>query len=100
MEQREFLRKQMLKKTREKIEEKFAGKEIHIIKAVNLLSDLDSVSNLLMENLSEWKKRSPTGEAASAFDSLEENLKHIESEKKTLTEFIEKEMNTELLRLS
>jgi hypothetical protein len=100
MEQREFLRKQMLKKTREKIEEKFAGKEIHIIKAVNLLTDLDSVSNLLMENLSEWKKRSPTGEAMDAFNSLEENLKNIEGEKKTLTEFIEKEINAELPNFS
>jgi len=35
----------MLKKTREQINEKFAGKEIHIIKAVNLLGDLDSINN-------------------------------------------------------
>jgi len=100
MEQREFLRKQMLKKTREKIEEKFAGKEIHIIKAVNLLTDLESITNLMKENFSEWEKRSPTGEAQKEFVVLEKNVKTVEEEKKSLIEFIEKEMNEELPNFS
>ncbi|HNV01207.1 MAG TPA: hypothetical protein PKK60_02150 [archaeon] len=95
MEQREFLRKQMLKKTREQIEEKFAGKEIHIIKAINLLSDLESINNLMGENVSEWKLRQPTGEAEKEFLNLEKNVKNINDQKEKLIEFIQKEMNTE-----
>jgi hypothetical protein len=95
MDLRTELRKKLLKKTREQINEKFAGKEIHIIKAVNLLSDLESVANLLKENTSEWKARAPTGEAQDAFIKLENNSKNIEEEKKSLTEFVEKEMRIE-----
>ncbi|MFA6268404.1 MAG: hypothetical protein WCW13_05630 [archaeon] len=100
MEQREFIRKQMLKKTKEQINEKFAGREIHIIKAVNLLSDLDSISNLMKENASEWKVRQPTGEAEKAFLELETNTKGIEEEKTKLTEFIQKEMSAEFPNFS
>jgi hypothetical protein len=100
MEQREFLRKQMLKKTKEQINEKFAGREIHIIKAVNLLSDLDSINNLMKENASEWKIRQPTGEAEIAYSELEKNTQSIEEEKKRLTEFIEKEMKEEFPNFS
>jgi nucleolar protein 56 len=100
MEQREFLRKQMLKKTREQIEEKFAGKEIHIIKAINLLSDLESINNLMGENVSEWKLRQPTGEAEKEFLNLEKNVKNINEQKEKLTEFIQKEMNTEFPNFS
>ncbi len=100
MEQRDFLRKQMLKKTREQINEKMAGKEIHIIKAINLLSDLDSINNLMNENASEWKTRQPTGEAEEAFRVLEKNTESIAQEKEELIKFIEKEMNTEFPNFS
>ena len=100
MEQRDFLRKKMLKKTREQINEKFAGKEIHIIKAVNLLTDLDSINNLMRENLSEWQVRTPNGEALEAFGELETNTLSIETEKAKLNEFIQKEMRTEFPNFS
>lgn len=100
MEQRDFLRKQMMKKTREQINEKFAGKEIHIIKAVNLLGDLDSINNLMRENLNEWQIRAPNGEALEAFGLLETNTLSIESEKAKLNEFVQKEMKTEFPNFS
>lgn len=100
MNQIEILRKQLLKKTKEQINEKFAGKEIHIIKAVRLLSDLESVSNLLKENASEWKTRQPTGEAQDEYKLLEKNSSEIEQEKNSLTEFIEKEMSAEFPNFS
>ena len=95
MEQREFLRKTMMRKTREQINEKFAGKEIHIIKAVNLLNNLDSINNLMSENVSEWKIRQPTGEAGEAFAELEKNTQSIANEKEKLIDFIDKEMTNE-----
>jgi len=95
MDARVELRKKLLKKTKEQMNEKFAGKEIHIIKAVRLLSDLDSINNLMSENASEWKMRQPSGEAANAFTELTENTERIASEKKKLMEFIEKEMSAE-----
>lgn len=100
MEQRDFLRKQMLKKTREQIEEKFAGKEIHIIKAINLLMDLDSINNLMSENLNEWKTRNPQDEAQNQFESLQKNTTQIQEEKTKLIEFIEKEMQEEFPNFS
>jgi nucleolar protein 56 len=100
MEQREFLRKQMLKKTREQIEEKFAGKEIHIIKAVNLLSDLESINNLMSENVSEWKVRQPAGNAKNAYTELEKNVQNIGEEREKLIEFIQKEMSEEFPNFS
>jgi hypothetical protein len=90
----------MLKKAKDQINEKFAGKEIHIIKAVNLLEDLNSVNNLLKENATEWKMRQPTGEAEESYLELEKNNKTIEEEKQKLTLFIEKEMNEEFPNFS
>ncbi len=100
MDARVELRKKLLKKTKEQMNEKFAGKEIHIIKAVRLLSDLDSINNLMSENASEWKLREPRGEAADAFTELNENTERIASEKKKLMEFIEKEMDAEFPNFS
>ncbi len=100
MEQRDFLRKKLMKKTREQINEKFAGKEIHIIKAVNLLTDLDSINNLMNENASEWGIRQPTGEAEAAFKELEKNTQSISIEKEKLQEFVIKEMTSEFPNFS
>jgi hypothetical protein len=100
MEQRDFLRKKLMKKTREQINEKFAGKEIHIIKAVNLLTDLDSINNLMRENLNEWQIRAPNGEALEAFGELEKNTLNVEAEKTKLNEFVQKEMKTEFPNFS
>ncbi|MFA6064532.1 MAG: hypothetical protein WCW44_05550 [archaeon] len=100
MEQRDFLRKKLMKKTREQISEKFAGKEIHIIKAVNLLTDLDSINNLMNENASEWKVRQPTGEAETAYNELEKNTQSISIEKEKLQDFVIKEMESEFPNFS
>jgi nucleolar protein 56 len=48
------LRKKLIKKTRERVEEKYSGEEEHIIRAVNALQDLDEVFNLLSEHCGEW----------------------------------------------
>ncbi|MCX6803573.1 MAG: hypothetical protein NTY48_03300 [Candidatus Diapherotrites archaeon] len=53
-----------------------------------------------MENASEWKLRTPSGEAKNAFEELEQNTSKIEEEKKALTEFIEKEMTSEFPNFS
>jgi len=100
MEQRDFLRKKLMQRTKRKIEEKIAGKEVHIIKAVNLLRDLEAVSNLMRENISEWAKRAPTADAAKMFAQLESNTSGIETERKNLTTFIETEMKKEFPNFS
>lgn len=50
----ELLRRRLIKRAREDVKEAYAGKEIHIIKAVNLLSDLDNIFNLIAEQAKEW----------------------------------------------
>ena len=95
MNTRAELRKKILKRTKEQINEKFAGREIHIIKAVNLLGDLDSVSNLLHENETAWKERAPTGDAQQAFTELTKNASGIDAQKQSLITFIEREMSAE-----
>ncbi|KKW00624.1 MAG: Protein implicated in ribosomal biogenesis, Nop56p-like protein [Parcubacteria group bacterium GW2011_GWA2_48_9] len=48
------LRKQMLRKAKEDTSVRLSAKDIHVIKAVNVLEDLDSVFNLLAEQIIEW----------------------------------------------
>lgn len=100
MDNRDAIRVKFLKKARDAINQKLAGREIHIIKAVNLLGDLDSVGNLLKENTSEWKLRKPAGEAENVYLQLEKNAGSIDAEKKELTQFIEKEMVAEFPNFS
>lgn len=50
----ESLRKKVIEKTRMQIKERLAGKEVHIIKAVNTLEDLDLVFNMLFEDVRDW----------------------------------------------
>ncbi len=50
----EQLRSRLIKKVREEVVEKFSGIDNHIIKAVNVLDDLDNVGNLLAEHAREW----------------------------------------------
>ncbi|MCH7902716.1 C/D box methylation guide ribonucleoprotein complex aNOP56 subunit [archaeon] len=54
MDKIEALRKRLISSAKKKIQEKYEGKETHIIKSVNLLEDIDSSSNLLIEQLREW----------------------------------------------
>jgi len=48
------LRKRLIRKTRDRVEEKYSGEEEHIIRAVNALQDLDEIFNLLSEHCREW----------------------------------------------
>lgn len=54
MNKREALRKRLIEKSKKKVSEAYTGRDYHIVKAVNLLEDLDSVFNLLSENARDW----------------------------------------------
>jgi len=93
---RDKLRKKLMKKTQTEIAENLAGKEVHIIKAVKLISDLDVVTNLLKENVVDWEKRNPSEGAIKMLDQLKKNQSTLETEKKELSAFVEAEMEDEL----
>ena len=65
------LRRRLIKKTREKVEEKYSGEEEHAIRAVNALQDLDEIFNLLSEHCREWY--------ASHFPELEKTVQNPEN---------------------
>ena len=67
----EALRKQLVKKTREQVQEHFEGPESHIVQAVNTLQDLDSVYNLMLEHIRTWY--------GIHFPELERNVKNHET---------------------
>jgi nucleolar protein 56 len=48
------LKEKLTKKTKEKVKEAFTGKDVHIIKAVALIDELDKMANLIAENAREW----------------------------------------------
>lgn len=50
----EELRKKLIGKAKKQMQEKYAGKESHVIRAVNVLQDLDACFNLLAEHCIEW----------------------------------------------
>ncbi len=50
----EALRKRLIKRAKEQVREHYAGRDVHIIKAINLLDDLDNIFNLLAEQVREW----------------------------------------------
>ena len=54
MENLEILRKQLLSKAKEQVVEEFSSPEIQLVKAVNLLEDLDRIFNLMAEHCIEW----------------------------------------------
>ena len=93
---RKKLREKLMKKTQSEIAENLAGAEVHIIKAVKLITDLDAVSNLLKENVVDWEKRNPGENAEKMLNQLKTNQESIDKEKQELTDFIEKEMKEEL----
>lgn len=97
---RELLRKKIMKKTINKMSENLAGKEVHIIKATKLTSDLENIINLLNENILDWEKREPKDDAIICLKELKKNKELIEKEKDNLDEFIQKEMNIELPNFS
>lgn len=54
MERIDELRNKLISAAKRKVQEKYGEKDVHIIKSVNLLGDLDSAANLLTEQLREW----------------------------------------------
>ncbi len=48
------LKQRLTQKTKERVAEAFTGKDIHIIKAVSLIDELDKMVNLISENAREW----------------------------------------------
>jgi len=50
----EALRKQMIEASKRKVTLKYEDKDIHIIKSVGILEDIDPIANLLIEQLREW----------------------------------------------
>lgn len=54
MQDIDHLRKKLIESAKKKVQEKYEGKDVHIAKSVNLIEDLDSITNLLVEQLREW----------------------------------------------
>lgn len=54
MDKKEKLRKKLIKKTKKQVREKYSGRDTHIIRAINVIEDIDSVFNLLFEDVREW----------------------------------------------
>jgi len=54
MQKAEILRKKLIKKTKLRVREKYTGRDTHILRAINTLEDIDSVFNLLFEDVREW----------------------------------------------
>jgi len=50
----EQLRKALIHKAREQVKEHYGEMEVHVIRAVNVLRDLDAAFNLLAEHVIEW----------------------------------------------
>ncbi|GEM_PF-684969 len=54
MDKIEEMRKNLISAAKKKVQEKYGARDVHIIKSVNLLGDLDGTANLLTEQLREW----------------------------------------------
>ena len=54
MDKIEEMRKKLISAAKKKVQEKYEARDVHIIKSVNLLGDLDGTANLLTEQLREW----------------------------------------------
>ena len=50
----EILRRKLISKAKKQVSEKYSEEDIHIIRAVNVLEDLDFIFNLLSEHAREW----------------------------------------------
>jgi nucleolar protein 56 len=50
----EQLRKSLIRKAKKQVQERYSEKDVHIIRAVSVLGDLDNAFNLLAENVIEW----------------------------------------------
>ena len=79
----EQMRRDLINRAKKQVQEKYSEKDVHIIRAVSLLSDLDNAFNLLAENCIEWY--------GSHFPELQSLVKNNEVYLKIVQEFGEKE---------
>ncbi|MFH1234523.1 MAG: hypothetical protein V1493_02830 [Candidatus Diapherotrites archaeon] len=54
MQQTANLRKELIHKARRQVIEHYTGRDVHVIRAINVLEDIDFVFNLLFEDVREW----------------------------------------------
>ncbi len=54
MAKKDDLRRKLIQKARKEVKTKYVGRESHIIRAADILSDLDEIFNLLYEDSREW----------------------------------------------
>ena len=48
------LRKKLVREAKKRVQEDIRQSDVHIVRAVNALTDLDATANLLAENAKEW----------------------------------------------
>jgi len=77
------LRKALIRKARKQVQIRYSEKDVHVIRAVSALNDLDSTFNLLAENVIEWY--------SSHFPELSKVIKDNESHLKIVKEIGERE---------
>lgn len=90
------LRRKLIDKTKNQISENLSDKEVHIIKSIRLVNDLDAINNLLKENIEDWEKRTPEGEVEKLLTTLKLNQSNLETERSQLLNFITKGMEEEM----
>src|SRR3989338_32616 len=54
MDRIEEMRKRLIDSAKKKVQQKYEQADVHIIKSVNVLEDIDPIANLLIEQLREW----------------------------------------------
>src|SRR3989344_3202738 len=54
MEDLQKMREALISQAQEKIKEKFSQKDLHVIKAINIIEELDDMSNKLTEHVIDW----------------------------------------------
>ena len=54
MENLQKMRETLISQAQEKIKEKFSQKDLHVIKAINIIEELDDMSNKLTEHVIDW----------------------------------------------
>ena len=48
------LRKKLILKTQDQLKEHYSGRDVHIVRAISALDDLDEIFNLMAEHIKEW----------------------------------------------
>ena len=81
------LRQALIKKAKKQVQIKYSEKDVHIIRAVSVLNDLDNAFNLLAEDIIEWY--------ASHFPELHKIIRDNEAYLKIVKELGEREKITE-----